>query len=296
MADFLRSRGASEGAVKILGLRFYLDLPADGIEEVSALWVLRDGFLSPGTDTIHKIRGGMDRLPRALAAKLVDKIRYGCPVVRIQHSPAGVEVAFEQGGIAQSLGAEYLLCTLPFSTLRDVEVSPGFSPEKQRVIREMPYCSTVRTFLQTRSRFWIGGGFSGFACTDLPIKFVFDSTSDASPGRGMLESYASGPNGRILEGVPEGERVHYVLREMEKVHPGVSAQFEGGECKNWMGERWSRGAYAYYKPGQFASLYPHAAKPEGRVHFAGEHVSPYPHWIEGALYAAERAAREINDA
>jgi monoamine oxidase len=27
-----------------------------------------------------------------------------------------------------------------------------------------------------------------------------------------------------------------------------------------------------YKPGQFSSLWPHVARPEGRIHFAGEHT------------------------
>jgi hypothetical protein len=33
------------------------------------------------------------------------------------------------------------------------------------------------------------------------------------------------------------------------------------------------GASAYYKPGQFSSLLPHVARPEGRIHFAAEHTS-----------------------
>jgi monoamine oxidase len=39
-----------------------------------------------------------------------------------------------------------------------------------------------------------------------------------------------------------------------------------------------------------------AALPEGRVHFAGEHVSAYPGWMQGALVSALRAAREVHEA
>ncbi len=296
LADFIRGSGASAGALKLLGLRFYLDLPANGMEDVSALWVLRDGLLSPGSDTIWKIRGGMDRLPMALADRLSDRILYGCPVARIAHSADGVEVAFEQGGMLQKMSADYLLCTLPFSVLRNLEVSPGFSPGKQQAIREMPYCSVVRCFLQTRSRFWLDEGLSGFALTDLPIKYVFDSTSNPEGRRGLLETYASGPAGKIFEAAPSGERIPLALRELEKLYPTIRTQFEGGAWKCWMEEPWSRGAYAYYKPGQMTTLYPHAATAEGRVHFAGEHASPWPHWMQGGLYSGDRAAREINDA
>jgi monoamine oxidase len=41
---------------------------------------------------------------------------------------------------------------------------------------------------------------------------------------------------------------------------------------------------------------PHIATPEGRVHFAGEHASSWPGWMQGALESGNRAAREVNDA
>jgi monoamine oxidase len=33
---------------------------------------------------------------------------------------------------------------------------------------------------------------------------------------------------------------------------------------------------------------------EGRVHFAGEHTSPWPGWIQGALHSGLRAASEVS--
>ena len=37
-------------------------------------------------------------------------------------------------------------------------------------------------------------------------------------------------------------------------------------------------------------------KPEGRVHFAGEHCSLYHAWIQGALERRTRAAKEVHEA
>ena len=37
-------------------------------------------------------------------------------------------------------------------------------------------------------------------------------------------------------------------------------------------------------------------KPEGRIHFAGEHCSLYHAWIQGALESGIRAARAIHEA
>jgi monoamine oxidase len=39
-----------------------------------------------------------------------------------------------------------------------------------------------------------------------------------------------------------------------------------------------------------------AEKPEGRIHFAGEHLSRYSGWMQGALESGLRAVREIGAA
>src|SRR5436190_1002941 len=41
---------------------------------------------------------------------------------------------------------------------------------------------------------------------------------------------------------------------------------------------------------------PHIARPEGRVHFACDHTSSWPGWMNGALQSGNRAAREVNQA
>src|SRR5947209_2343503 len=86
------------------------------------------------------------------------------------------------------------------------------------------------------------------------------------------------------------------LTEMEKVFPGIRAHYEGGTSYCWDQDPWSQGDYAWFKPGQMASLFPHVASVEGRIHFAGEHTSAWPGWMQGALVSGYRAAREVNEA
>jgi monoamine oxidase len=44
------------------------------------------------------------------------------------------------------------------------------------------------------------------------------------------------------------------------------------------------------------SLEPYVWRSEGRIHFAGEHASPWRGgWMQAALESGERAAREINE-
>ena len=58
-------------------------------------------------------------------------------------------------------------------------------------------------------------------------------------------------------------------------------------------ERWSRGAYAWFRPGEMTAMLPHIANPEGRIHFAGDHTSPSPGWMNGALQSGNRVARGV---
>jgi monoamine oxidase len=95
----------------------------------------------------------------------------------------------------------------------------------------------------------------------------------------------------------EQERIKLVLEQVEMIYPGMREHFEGGVSKCWDEDEWTRGASAYYKPGQFSSLLPHVARPEGRIYFAGEHTSVWiDGWMQGALESGNRVAQEVNSA
>ena len=76
LAELLRARGASPGAVAVMRLG-YLDEWGDGVERCSALSLLRDLAQQRGGGGAFLVDGGTDRLPRAFAARLGDRVRYG---------------------------------------------------------------------------------------------------------------------------------------------------------------------------------------------------------------------------
>ncbi len=104
-----------------------------------------------------------------------------------------------------------------------------------------------------------------------------------------------GREGQRVTQMAESERILFALSQVERIFPGIRADFERGVSKSWDEDPWARGAFAYLRPGQMRSLLPHLARPEGRVHFAGEHTSPWSGWMQGALDSGLRAAREITD-
>lgn len=294
-AEFLRSRGASQAALELARLGDW-ELNGEGIKSISALMVLREVAQDQFADRTHTIRGGSDLLPKAFAARLSSKIHYGSPVFRIERGPTSVRVGFLQAGINQTMEAEHLLCTLPFSVLKSIEISPAFSTAKQKAIEELGYTSIARVYLQERRRVWSGQGMGLVGYTDLPAMTLVDSTINQRGTRGILHSYMSGKEARRIAAMFEQERLRATLEETEKVYVGMRANFEGGVSKCWDEDEWARGAYVYFKPGQMSELLPHIASREGRVYFAGEHASTLPGWMQGALESGLRAAREINEA
>jgi len=291
--DFLRSRGASEEAIARMSV---FGIWGDGLDTVSALMVLRDdAFFESAKEDFH-IRGGNDLLPRAFADRLKDKILYGSPVVRIEHDNSGVHVVFQKQKEHHTLAADFLIIAIPFSVLRRIELSPHFSPAKQKVIEQLPYYSVARISLQSRMKFWIEQGLTGEVYGDLPIGAVREISFGQPGPRGILQNYVDGSQARRICAMSEQERISFVLEEMEKVLPGIKENFEGGAAKCWDEDEWERGASSWYKPGQMQEFWPHVAYPEGRVHFAGDHTSPWIRWMQGALFSGIRAAREVNEA
>ena len=292
-SDFWRSRGASSDAIALLSVGG-ID---DRTETWSTLFMLRNQALNRKFSQYSKIRGGNDLLPRAFAMRLSEKIHYAAPVVRIEQSAQAVKAVFLRAGVYHTLAADYLICAVPFTVQKNIEVLPAFSVEKQRAIEQLPYLSASKIFLQSKKRFWADVGQSGFAATDLPINQVWDISYKQPGTRGILQAFPLSLHSRRVTGMTEQERIEFALDQVEMIYPGMRENFEGGATKCWDEDEWARGVGAYYKPGQFSSLRPHVARPEGRIHFAGEHTSVWiDAWMQGALESGNRVAREVNAA
>jgi len=292
-SDFWRSRGASAGAITLLSLGG-ID---DRVETWSALFMLRNQALNRKLNRYYKIRGGTDLLPKAFAAGLTEKIHYASPVVRIEQGAKVVKAVIRHADSYQTLTGDYLICAVPFSVQKDIEVSPAFSVEKQRAIEQLPYLSASKVFLQSKKRFWVNEGLSGFATTDLPVGQVWDMTYKQPGTRGILQAFPISLHSRRVTAMAESERINYALEQVEVIYPGMREHFEGGLTKCWDEDEWARGASAFYKPGQVSSLLPHVARSEGRIHFAGEHTSAWGDgWMQGALESGNRVAQEVNEA
>jgi monoamine oxidase len=293
LGALLRTRGASPGAVEVMRLG-YLDEWGDGVERCSALSLLRDLAQQRGGGAAYVVEGGTDRLPRAFAASLGGRVRYGTAVTEIHHGADGVRVGFRERGGGGTLSADYLVCALPFPLLREVRVSPPFSPGKRAAVEGLRTTSVTRVYLQLRERCWPAG--EAAVPTDLPVMHLGDATAGQPGPRGVLEAFVTGPNARRIAAMEPEARVAFAREQAGRVHPGVDEAFERGASYCWDADPWARGDYAWFAPGELGAFLPHLARPEGRVHFAGDHTSPLPGWMQGALASGRRAAEAVHAA
>jgi monoamine oxidase len=283
--EWLRSRGASDAAVALMTL-------GGDSRELSALYVLRQFALLQGTSQFYKIHGGMDQLPRAMARSLGAIVRYNAAVTGIDQTDGSVRLDYVERGRKKAVRASRVIVTIPFAALRTIDVSPRFSEAKTRAIAELPYFPATRFLFQCRTSFWQQQGLSGTARSDAPAE-MWDCTYDLEGTRGILGATMGGTIGRTVAGMGRTRALAYGLDVVGRTFPAVRTAYQKGVVYRWVRDAWAGGAFAVFHPGQMSAFMPGIARPEGRVHFAGEHTSSWMGWMQGALESGERAAAEV---
>jgi monoamine oxidase len=209
---------------------------------------------------------------------------------------------------------DYIICTIPFSVLRTVEIKPFFSNMKMQAIQELNYIDAQKTLFLCNRRFWerntdYGNMIGGISFTDLPIQSIIypsdhnqcliEGTCTSEEPGVLTSSYNLAQNAIRLGGMEEYLRYEVVRQNVEEVH-GLPRGFltpfvERYQTVHWINEPLYRGALAYTLPGQKGLFSYEMQQPEysSRVFFAGEHVSNKHGWMQGALSSGKAAANSL---
>ena len=170
-----------------------------------------------------KIEGGMDRLPRAMAARLKDVIRYNCELVRLERSAAGVRAICKTATGTEILAADRVVLAIPFSMLRRIAIDPPFSPEKTRAINQLSYYEATRFLLQTKSRFWAPAHLTGGARTDGPAD-IWDMSYGQKGIRGLISlTTGNAATEQRLKALPEPARPGFGVGLAKQAFPEIEA-------------------------------------------------------------------------
>lgn len=209
---------------------------------------------------------------------------------------------------------DFVLCAIPFSTLREVEIKPYFSNQKMQSILEFNYINAQKTNFLCNQRFWemntyYGNILGGISFTDLPIQSIIypsehnlcqemNSCSPEEPGV-LLASYSLNQNATRVGNQEEYDRIEYIKRSVEEVHGLPSGFLDSivaqSKTVTWNNEPNFRGALSFALPGQNYRFSYLMTLPEynNRVYFAGDHISNKHGWMQGALQTGKYAANNL---
>lgn len=209
---------------------------------------------------------------------------------------------------------DYVICTIPLTALRTVEVKPFFSNNKMQAIMEQNYIDAMKSLFLCNRRFWerntdYGNIIGGISFTDLPIQSIIypsdhntcleqETCSSEEPGV-LNASYNLAQNSTRLGGMSETLRYEIIRQNVEEVH-GLPKGFLNSfvqyhKTVHWIEEPLYRGAFALNLPGQkrLFSYELQQSEYNGRVYFAGEHVSAKHGWVQGSLSSGKEAANKL---
>ncbi|WP_242057590.1 flavin monoamine oxidase family protein [Halobacillus yeomjeoni] len=251
----------------------------------------------------YEITGGNDQLPKSFLKDLKAHIYFNEKVLRISNLKNKVIVQTRnlKTGEFHTFQGDYIVLAIPFSVFQFIEVIPyeTFSFEKWKAIRELHYVAAVKVAIEFKRRFWEEQGLQGAnMITDFPNRFTY-TPSPMSPEQTsgvVLASYSWGDNAKLWSALTEQERIYQALQDLAKIHGDeVYKEYQNAASFSWGQNPYSAGCFTLYKPNQAANFPDIINRPEGRIHFAGEHASDFHGWIEGAIQSGVRAAHEVNN-
>ncbi len=295
---YMAGQGATSGARELLNVGLN-QLIGEGPSSYSAAMMLRsDHYLSQnilkGQMEVKRIAGGNDQFPAALASRLDGRISYSTEVVHIAQEAEELRVTCRDPTGQHDATADYVICTLPFSVLRNIPVAPGHSAYKDQAVQNLRYTSVTRIFLEMRQQFW-RPRLSGKIVSDQPMTMVYPGY-DPPDQTGVLGLYMGSDNARRAGSLSLEAQIEFALGQVGLVFPEARQYFTAGVSKFWDADPFARGAYSWFTPGEMGSILPAIAVPEGRLYFAGDHASTLPGWIQGAIASGLRAAQGIAQA
>ncbi|MDO4263703.1 MAG: FAD-dependent oxidoreductase, partial [Deinococcus sp.] len=295
------------------GVRGYRIDPADRLQEgtpseVQPLgWLLEHDFWEDaytGTHysyqgTIFQPVGGMDRIAAGFERQVGRLFTYGAEVNSLTVTDREVSVTYTDraSGQQQQVVADYCICTIPLSILSQLQVQ--VNRELEGAIRQVAYAPSFKAGIQA-GRFWERDEriYGGVTYTDLPNQLI----SYPSYGMNQLEDgvllagYQFGAWATKYSAMEPEERLRLIREDVTRIHPQLPQHYRTGVTVGWHRVPWTLGCYGMYTDEGRKGPYEVLSRRHGRLMLAGEHISYWNGWMEGALLSGISALEAIHEA
>ncbi len=245
------------------------------------------------SDERFKVRGGNDRVATALAALHAGRIEVSRPIARLRARPdGGFVLGFASG---PDVEADIVVCTLPFTVLRELTLDVPLTPLKRDAIAQLGYGTNAKLIVPTRAPSWESNRDDGVIFGRGELLSVWAPLHGQGAGPVALTQFRAGAHGGALGAADPALEATRFITAAAAVWPGLQADPQlPASVAAWPADPWARGSYACYRPGQWTTIGGAEATREGRLVFAGEHTSTeFQGFMEGAARSGLRAADEV---
>jgi monoamine oxidase len=261
----------------------------ESIRHVSAYAAASEYFeSSPANEMDFKMVGGNSSLVHAMVARLGDeRVHLNTTVEAIKQR--GGRVTVRAGN--RTFVADACVCTVPSRVLDRIRFDPPLPAAQRDAAEKLQYARIVKNQVLFAERFWGAEDFS--LVSDVTSHYYFHGTQN-QPGReGILCSYAIGEKADVLASQSDARRQEIITRDLIPFDESAPRLARAIRSYPWQRDRYTEGAYAIYRPGQWFTLRPLLSQPHGKVLFAGEHLADWQGFMEGAVVTGENAAKAL---
>lgn len=263
---------------------------AEAGKRVHPFGEVNDHNLIDGLAMISNIEGGTSKLTQAMAARLGDELRLGKRVARIAMTNSGATVTCTDG---TAVSARFVVSALPFTMLRDVEITGSANPVARRAITTMPYANTARLYMTLEKPFWKEDGLPPSFSTDGPLGMFWAIDNHSGEGRHRAMIVLTGKVAAAIASKDRSEAEAFLLEELYRMRPAARGLVQVSTYKDWQRDPLQKGCSFSLAPGDVNAYGRDMVKPWQVLHFAGEHTRRLDIGMEAAMESGERVAIEI---
>lgn len=225
--------------------------------------------------------GGMDKIARAFESRVLNDLILEARVSEIRKLANGARVVYsDRFGSSTTLDADYCLCTIPATVLRNIP--NDFASGHLAAISNFSYAAAGKIAFQSR-RFWeqdhnIYGGIS-WTTQDMTQLWYPNSAFGSNNGVVVGSYIFGGPAGSAFANRLPQQRIDSTVTQANNLHPQFGSEVSNGISTAWPKVPFQLGAWGTSDPGILLT-------PDDNIFFAGEHLSILQGWQEGAILSA----------
>ena len=240
-----------------------------------------------------RFEGGSQELAKRIAKSLGDSLILSAPVREIDWSGDRVTITAD----AHTVQAKKVIIAFAPALAARLQYEPKLPTRRAQLLQRYPMGSLMKIEAVYDTPFWRKKGLSGVSSSwPGPVRSTFDNTP-LSGHPGVIIGFVGGTHARRWSLRPKAERRAEVLANFadilgkEALNPSEYFAFD------WPSEEWSRGGpVGYVGPGVLHDYATTLREPVGPIHWAGTETATFWNgYMEGAVQAGERAAREVID-